>query len=57
MKKALVFDFDGVILDSNHIKDETFFVLYKKYGKKFSNYVLNHHKKNRGISRFEKFKI
>ena len=57
MKKALVFDFDGVILDSNHIKDETFFELYKKYGKKFSNYVLNHHKSNRGISRFEKFKI
>ena len=57
MKKALVFDFDGVILDSNHIKDETFLILYKKYGKKFSNYVLNHHKNNRGISRFEKFKI
>ena len=57
MKKALVFDFDGVILDSNNIKDETFFILYKKYGKKFSNYVLNHHKKNRGISRFNKFKI
>ena len=54
-KKVLIFDFDGVILNSNKIKDEAFLSLYKKYGKKFSNYVLNHHKKNRGISRFKKF--
>lgn len=55
--KYLIFDFDGVILDSNTIKDNAFKYLYKNYGKKFTKYVYDFHIKNRGVSRFEKFKV
>ena len=32
--KSIIFDFDGVIIDSNHIKDEAFFSIFLDYGKK-----------------------
>ena len=54
--KYLIFDFDGVILDSNKIKDYAFKYVYKGYEKDFIDYVYDFHIKNRGISRFEKFK-
>ena len=53
----LFFDFDGVILDSLDIKTEAFRELYKPYGDDVVSKVVEHHKANGGMSRFEKFKL
>ena len=42
-KKLIIFDFDGVIAISNHIKTEAFEELYAKYGKDIANKVVSHH--------------
>ena len=54
--KAIIFDFDGVILDSVNVKTLAFRQLYAKYGKKVQKSVEKYHLENGGISRFEKFK-
>ena len=55
-KKLLVFDFDGVIVDSVNIKTEAFAEIYKPYGQEIVDKVINHHVNNGGMSRFKKFK-
>ena len=55
MIKNIIFDFDGVILDSVNIKTEAFFNLYEKYGPDISKKVVDYHLLNGGISRYEKF--
>lgn len=55
--RAIIFDFDGVILDSNDVKTGAFYQMYIQYGESVAKKVVEHHKKNGGISRFEKFKI
>ena len=55
-KKLLVFDFDGVLADSVEIKTEAFAMLYKPYGEEVVKRVVEHHRQNGGVSRFEKFK-
>jgi len=52
--KTIIFDFDGVIIDSNHVKDEAFFSIFLDYGEKVASFSRNYHLKNRGISRFDK---
>ena len=54
--KAIIFDFDGVILDAVNVKAYAFESLYASYGKNIQQTVRNHHLQNGGISRFEKFK-
>lgn len=54
--KAIIYDFDGVILDSVNIKTLAFQELYSRHGKEVQNNVKRHHLLNGGISRFEKFK-
>ena len=56
MLKAIIFDFDGVIVDSVGLKSEAFSEIYSKYGNNIKNKVIKHHESNGGISRFEKFK-
>ena len=55
-KKCIIFDFDGVIKDSVDVKTNAFAQLYKKESNQKLNLILDYHKKNGGISRFEKFK-
>ena len=50
----VIFDFDGVILNSNKIKTKAFQKLSEKYGKFKSSKLVEFHIKNGGISRFEK---
>ena len=57
MVKAIIFDFDGVILESLEIKTNAFKKLYKSYGKEIVDKVAMHHLENGGVSRYEKFKI
>ena len=56
MIKGLIFDFDGVIAESIHIKSEAFKNLYITYGDDIAERVLEHHENNGGMSRFEKIK-
>tara|TARA_B100000795_G_C22805033_1_gene444275 strand:- start:593 stop:1270 length:678 start_codon:yes stop_codon:yes gene_type:complete len=53
--KVLIFDFDGVIVDSNDIKTAAFSELYQPYGSDVVNRVILHHEANGGMPRFEKF--
>ena len=55
--KAIVFDFDGVIVDSVPIKTEAFRELYWPYGEEVVHKVAEHHIKNGGLPRSKKFKI
>ena len=52
----LVFDFDGVLVDSVEIKTDAFVQLYRPYGDEIVNQVVTHHRDNGGMSRFDKFK-
>jgi phosphoglycolate phosphatase-like HAD superfamily hydrolase len=55
--KAILFDFDGVILDSLDVKTQAFYDMYLPYGKEVAEKAAGHHLAHGGISRFEKFKI
>lgn len=55
MIRAIVFDFDGVILDSVGIKTRAFMRLFEGYGDEVVEKVIAHHEANGGISRFRKF--
>lgn len=53
--KTLIFDCDGVILNSNRVKTQAFFEASKKYGNKPAQALVDYHIENGGISRFKKF--
>ena len=57
MVNAIIFDFDGVVLESLNVKTNAFKKLYDPYGSDISKRVVEHHLKNSGVSRFEKIKI
>ena len=52
----IIFDFDGVIKDSNNIKTEAFRGIYKNYDKDIINKIVQYHIENIGLSRYAKFK-
>ena len=54
--KAVILDFDGVILESNHLKGEAFGQLFSEYPSQVSN-IVQLHKFHGGMSRYEKFRI
>jgi len=54
MIKAIIFDFDGVLVESAHIKTEAFRRLFSKWPDKVED-IVHHHTKNAGISRYVKF--
>lgn len=53
---AIVFDFDGTLVDSKQVKTEAFAKLYEPYGEDIALQVVKWHQANEGISRFVKFK-
>ena len=55
MPRVLVFDFDGVILESADIKTGAFRELFSSYPDKVEA-IVAYHEANAGISRFEKFR-
>jgi len=55
--KTIIFDFDGVILDSNHVKEEAFAEIFNEYGTTIRNKVVKYHRNNLGTSRYDKFKF
>lgn len=53
--KSVIFDCDGVILESNEIKSLAFFDTVKKFGLDKATALKKYHIQNGGISRQEKF--
>jgi len=55
MIKAVIFDVDGVIIESAEIKTKAFEILFADYPDKLSE-IVSYHQKNGGISRYVKFR-
>ncbi|WP_368658041.1 HAD family hydrolase [Metabacillus halosaccharovorans] len=53
---AIVFDFDGVLVESVNLKTQAFAELYLEYGQDIVDKVVKYHLQNGGVSRFLKFK-
>lgn len=53
--RTLVFDCDGVVLDSNRIKTEAFRLAALPWGEDVAEALVLHHVANGGISRYAKF--
>jgi len=56
MFKVIVFDFDGVILESVDIKTRAFARLFQGEAPEIVQQIVEYHLKNGGISRFDKFR-
>ena len=52
---TLVFDCDGVVLDSNRIKTEAFRTAAAPWGQDSAEELVSHHVANGGVSRYAKF--
>jgi phosphoglycolate phosphatase-like HAD superfamily hydrolase len=52
---TLVFDCDGVILDSNRVKSDAFFTVASSFGADPARRLLEYHQRHGGVSRNEKF--
>lgn len=52
---SIIFDCDGVVLNSNTIKSRAFFKCALPYGQYLAKSFLDYHLKNGGISRYKKF--
>lgn len=55
MIKAIIWDIDGVILESAEIKTKAFEILFADYPDELSE-IISYHQENGGISRYVKFK-
>ena len=56
MIRAIIFDFDGVIVDSVDIKGHAFAEIYRKFGNGIPEKIFSHHRLNGGMTRKEKLK-
>ncbi|EAI6773129.1 HAD hydrolase-like protein, partial [Campylobacter coli] len=52
--KNIIFDFDGVILDSVELKTQAFAELFKEFPKNKVQELVKYHIQNGGISRYHK---
>jgi phosphoglycolate phosphatase-like HAD superfamily hydrolase len=55
--KAIIFDFDGVIVESMDLKTQAFIHLFGSYPEGILKKVVKLHLDNGGMSRYEKFRI
>jgi HAD superfamily hydrolase (TIGR01549 family) len=54
--QAIIFDFDGVVVESGKIKTQAFAELYRSYGEDIVEKVVQFHTQNGGMSRYRKFR-
>lgn len=54
--ETIFWDFDGVILDSNTVRDKGFELVLANYPKNHVEALLQYHRKNGGLSRYHKFR-
>jgi len=55
MIKAVIFDVDGVLIESAHIKTRAFELLFADYPDRVGE-IVDYHNKNAGLSRYVKFR-
>lgn len=55
--KTLIFDCDGVILNSNKVKTQAFYNAALSYGEQAAQALVDYHVNNGGISRYKKFEL
>lgn len=53
--KTIIFDCDGVVLNSNKVKTEAFYSTALQFGKAAAERLVKYHVERGGISRYEKF--
>ncbi|HNR11223.1 MAG TPA: HAD hydrolase-like protein [Nitrosomonas europaea] len=53
--QAIIFDFDGVIVESGDIKAQAFAELYRHHGETIAQAAVTYHRANGGMSRYLKF--
>ncbi|MDN5751979.1 MAG: HAD hydrolase-like protein [Nitrosospira sp.] len=53
--QAIIFDFDGVVVESGDIKTQAFANLYRAHGETVMAAVVQYHRTNGGMSRYQKF--
>ncbi len=53
--QAIIFDFDGVIVESGDIKAQAFADLYRHHGEVIAQAAVDYHRANGGMSRYLKF--
>ena len=53
--KTLVFDCDGVVLDSNKVKTQAFYNAALPHGEQAAQQLVDYHVSNGGVSRYKKF--
>lgn len=56
MYEAIFFDFDGVLLDSNSIKDEGFYWIFRHNDPTLVDKLVCYHQENGGLSRYHKIR-
>jgi len=54
--KIFLFDFDGVIIDSNNVREYGFKIVLNKYPDNKIQKLLKYHNENGGLSRYNKFR-
>jgi phosphoglycolate phosphatase-like HAD superfamily hydrolase len=54
--KVILWDFDGVLMDSNYIRDIGFERVLSNYPKQFVQELMDFHRSNGGLSRYVKFR-
>lgn len=54
MVKNIIFDFDGVILDSVPVKTEAYRILFRNYEEAVVSELITYHELNGGVSRYKK---
>ena len=55
--KTIIWDFDGVLIDSENIRTESFKETFKDFGKDNVEKLINYHKLNGGLSRYHKIQF
>lgn len=53
--QAIIFDFDGVVVESGDIKTQAFADLYRPHGEAVAAAVVQYHRLHGGMSRYQKF--
>ncbi|MHC0441177.1 HAD family hydrolase [Flavobacterium sp. 3-210] len=54
--KTILWDFDGVIMDSMPVRDKGFEIVLKKYPQEQVSLLMEYHRNNGGLSRYNKFR-